>query len=182
MSQNYYSSEENAKSCFWTASVTGLVVYDLFSFIHFLCSVNYFHLRYVYWSICLTENLCFDRLGLRRPPKLHCRIRTECWAHHRWSAELETCLSIFPYWSQHAAPCAITVCPMELTRNCETVLMPCPLTHRSPGTGEKKITPQKLCNSETVHGHGYDEMFIPGFSLLDYLLWFVPLPSQNLSM
>lgn len=82
-SQNYCSNEENAKSCFWTALVTVLAVRGLFGFIHFLCSVNYFALRYVYWSVYLTVNLCFVGLGLRRLLELSCGIRPECWALHR---------------------------------------------------------------------------------------------------
>lgn len=76
-----------------------------------------------------------------------------------------------PLQSQHTAVCAMTVCPMELTRICEPGLMPCFLMHRSAATGRKN-TPQKPCNSATKHGHWLvdHEKFIPGSSLPSHLL------------
>lgn len=42
MSQNYYSSEDNAQTWLWTALVIVIAAHDLFHFTHFLCSINYF--------------------------------------------------------------------------------------------------------------------------------------------
>lgn len=166
MNQNYYRSEDNAQTWFWTALVTVTAVHYLFTLIHFLYSINYVEFN-VCLHVCSIEKLHFVGWGLGRLLKLNCRVRSECWTLHRCSPGLETCLIIFPYWDQSI----FLIVPLLCVQGSKPETIHLDKCHVHSLTDhqvlEEKVLSQKPCSSETVCGHGlvYHGIFILGSSL-----------------